>query len=64
MRLLCAPLELDLVPPLSFAPLELEQVASLETPILEPLFAALEPEEVAPLEACLEVPSSGLTEAP
>jgi hypothetical protein len=36
----------------------------LETPILKSLFASLEPEHVARLEAGLEVPSLDLSEAP
>jgi hypothetical protein len=60
---LCAPLELEPVAPLAFAPLELEQDAPLEVSILEPLFAPLELEQVVPLGAPLEAPSFELTKA-
>jgi hypothetical protein len=44
--------------------LEKELAASLEAPILEPLFGPLEPEQVASLETPLEAPSLELAEVP
>jgi hypothetical protein len=42
----------------------MEQVAPLEAPILDSVFAPLDPEQGAPLESPVEVASLGLTDVP